>query len=140
MPPQVEIADQQQLVIRRPPYELPAVHINQLALQRAAIDANRIGIGEVDRQQRVVLGLAGAQQQRAIAVEPQLELRQEARVLVIEAVGAARIADHVAKLAQHGKGVAMLQDAGSRLVKRAGRLDAKLRIGRAARDGRDRHG
>lgn len=139
VPPHIEIADQQQLIMRRPPNELAAIYINQLALQQAAIGGYRIGIGEIDRQQRVVLGLGGAQQQWTIAIEPQLELRQEARVLVIQPVGTARVADHVAKPAQHGKGVAMLQDAGSRLVILARRRDAELRSAFTAPASRDRH-
>src|SRR4029077_14732265 len=66
-------------------------------------------------------------------------LRQKARVLVIEAVGTAHIGDHVAKRAQHGKGVAMLQDAGSRLLINTLLRDAKLRSGFAALASRDRH-
>jgi hypothetical protein len=45
-----------------------------------------------------------------IAVQPQLESRQEARVLVVQPIGTAAI-DHVAKVVQHGEGIAVLQDA-----------------------------
>jgi hypothetical protein len=45
---QIEIADQQQLVIRGLPDELAAVHINQLAMQHAAVRRNRVGIGKIN--------------------------------------------------------------------------------------------
>ena len=139
MPAQVEIADLQQLVIGRAPDELAPIEIDQLAMQLAAIGGNCIGIGQIDRQHRAVLGRVRAQQQRAVAVEAQFELRQEPRILVIKPVGAAGLADHVPELVQHAEGFAMLQDAGARLAKRPSRLDAELRFVFGRLGGRNRH-
>ena len=85
---QIEITDLQQLVIRGPPDELAAIDIDQLAMQLAPVRGNRMALARSPAH-RAVLGRVRAQQQRAIAVEPQFELRQEPRILVIKPGGAA---------------------------------------------------
>ena len=125
---QIEIPHQQQFIVGVPPDELPPVDIDQLAMQHLAIPVHRVGIGKIDGQQRIVLAGIGAEQQRLVAVEAQLQLRQIAGVVVIETVGAAAAAGNIAKWIEDDERVAMLQDPAARLAKPAGRLDAVLGI------------
>lgn len=124
----IVIARHVELAIGALPHELLPIDINQLAEQHAAIGIDRIRIGEIEAQDRVVFGGIGAEQQRSIAVKAQFKPRQKPRVLVIEAIRVAVDARHVAERVEHGERIAMFENPCSRLAERAGRLDAELRI------------
>ena len=108
-------------------------------MQRAAIQVGHVGIGEIDGQQRVVLARIGAEQQRPIAIEVKLQLRQMARVVVVEPVRAAAVSCDIAKMVEDGEGVTVLQDPGARLAKGTGRFDAELGFAFAGLDRRYGH-
>src|SRR5207248_7791864 len=95
--------------------------------------------GEIDGQQRVVLARIGAEQQRPVVIEIKLQLRQVARVAVVEPVRAAAVSCDIAKMVEDGEGVTVLQDPGARLAKGAGRFDAELGFAFAGLDRRYGH-
>src|SRR5256885_7391522 len=135
----IEIAHEHQLVVGVFPDELPPVDVDALAMQRAAIQVGHVGIGEIDGQQRVVLARIGAEQQRPVVIEIKLQLRQVARVAVVEPVRAAAVSCDIAKMVEDGEGVTVLQDPGARLAKGAGRFDAELGFAFAGLDRRYGH-
>ena len=68
-----------------------------------------------------------AEQQERRAIQPQLELRQETRVVEIDAVGIALARNDIAAVIKQGKGIAGLECARPALLEGDVRLDVKRR-------------
>src|SRR5262245_48352168 len=73
------------------------------------------------------------QQQRLGTVDQELELRQVARVVIEEPIGAGTRPD-IAKTVEHGKRIVVLQGS-ARARRRVGGRDVERRLGWGARDG-----
>ena len=93
---------------------------------QAAGRIEEVGIGQIDGQQRIVVLDDRAEQQRPAVVDQQLQAGQEARVLVIEPLGAALAGHDVAVVVEHAEGVAVLEGARPPLLQRRGRRDVEL--------------
>jgi hypothetical protein len=78
--------------------------------EQVAMGRLKIGVGEVDRDLQVVLGDRRVQEEELAAVEAELQLREEARALEIEAQLAGRDGEKVSAPIGHEEALAMLQD------------------------------
>ena len=133
----VEVSHGDALVAGVVPEEARTADVQRLARQDDApafvID---IRVGEVDRENDVVLVDRGTQQQRALPEQQQLEFRQVTHVVVKDAAGRkARIGD-VAKLVEQREGIALLQRARPPLLDGCRCLDIERRgfaLGNVAR-------
>ena len=105
------IAHGQALIRRAAPEKHRAPDMQQVFLQQDAAFREEIGIGEIDRQKRVVVAQIGAEQQQLLAVHAQLEMRQEARILVEQPVGSARRGADIAVAVDDDERIAVLQRA-----------------------------
>jgi hypothetical protein len=68
-----------------------------------------------------------AEQEERRTIQPQLKLRQETRVVEIDAVGVAFARNDIAAVIKQGKGITGFQCARPTLLKRDVRLDVKRR-------------
>ena len=73
-----------------------------------------IGIGQVGGQERVVVLDDRAEQQRPAAVDQELQAGEVARVLVVDALGAALCGHNVAVVIEYAERVAVLEVRGRR--------------------------
>ena len=94
--------------------------------QRRAAIGRHVGIGQIDREERVVLLHRRAQQQRALRSDRQLEAGQEARPFVVEALGARQDGVDVAVPVEHGEGFALFEHLHPVVGERGRREDVKL--------------
>ena len=88
-----------------------AQDVHGIARQLTVLGQDQVGIGEIRDEERVVRLDRRAQQQGPRALDAQLDLRQEARSVVEQAVRAQTERAHVAKTIEDGEGVAVLEDA-----------------------------
>jgi len=111
--PVTVVAHSKALIGRALPEEDRARDVQQIFLQHdlRATGVVIVRIGEVDREQRVVIAHVRAKQQRLPAIEAQFEMREKARVGMIEPVRAARGRADIAEAVGDDEGVAMLERA-----------------------------
>src|SRR6185312_1646329 len=86
-----------------------------------------VGVGQINRQQRVVVAQVGSEQQRLHAVEQQFEMRQETGVAVEQSVGAAGRRADIAVAVEYGEGIVVFERA-ARPRSRAGRWNVERRF------------
>ena len=103
------VLDRQPLIGRVAPEKNRAHDVQGVLRQHQVIVEIHVGIGQIDRQQRVVVAQVGAEQQRLHPVEQQLEMREKTRVAVEQAVGAAGRRADVAVAVEHDEGVVVLE-------------------------------
>jgi hypothetical protein len=127
LPPVAEVAHQQPLVACPVPDELDAVQMDVLPAQRDLAVRQQIGIAEIGVEHRVVVLSHRAQQERPRFLEQQLELRQHARVAMVETLRVARLAPDVAAMIDDGERIAVLERAGPALLQRIAHRDGVLR-------------
>ena len=89
----------------------------------------QIGVAQIGIEYRVVVLRHGTEQQRPRLFQQQLELRQHARIAVIQPLGVAGLAADVAAMVEHGKRIAVLQRARAPLLQRGADRDGELRSG-----------
>ena len=107
---QAEIGDADPLDAARVPQDARAVDVDLTAGQGDVPVTHDVGVGEVGIEDRIVDADRGAEEQRAMAEQQQLEPRQEARAVVIHAL-LARVAGHdVAAGIEDAEAVAVLED------------------------------
>ncbi len=109
--PVAVVAHRDPLVGMIAPEEGGAHDVERVLLQDDALVEIDVGIGEIDAEHRIVVAHVEAEQQRRHAVEKKLEAREEARIRIEQAVGAARRRAHVAMTVEHRKRVAVLEHA-----------------------------
>ena len=105
------VLNRQPLIDGVAPEKNRAHDVQGVLRQHQMIVEIHVGIGEVDRQQRVVVAQVGPEQQRLHAVEQQLEMREETGVAVEQPVGAAGRRADIAVAVEHGEGVVVLERA-----------------------------
>ena len=105
------VAHRDALIGRAAPQEDRARDMDDVLLQHDVLAGVDIGIGEIDREQGVVVAHIGAEQQRLHVVQPQLEVRKKARIGVEQSVRAARGRADVPMAVDHDESVAVLQGA-----------------------------
>ena len=127
--PVAEVAHHEPLVARAVPDELHATQMNGLAAQRDLAVLEKIGIAEIRREYGVVVLGHRAQEKRPRLFEKQLQLRQHARVAVVEPLRILRLAADIAAVIEHREGVSVLQRAGAPLLQRRAHGDGELRRG-----------
>ena len=86
-----------------------AHHMQRVFREDEPIFVIRIGIGEINAQQRVVVADVRAKRQGLRAVEQEFEMREKARVAVEQAVGAAGGSTDIAVAVEHDKGIIVLE-------------------------------
>jgi hypothetical protein len=92
----VEVVHEEPLIIRILPDVFEPVHMDQFGAESDAIARDQFGVRQVHGQNRVVFLHIRAEQEERRTIQPQLELRQETRVVQIDAVGIAFARDDVA--------------------------------------------
>src|SRR5262245_38163768 len=73
--------------------------------------ASDVGIGEIDSERRVIVADARTEEQRALTGQSYLELRQESRPVVIDALLASRRTLNISMLIEDGEGFTVLDRA-----------------------------
>ena len=118
-----EVAHGKPAVAGAVPQEQRALHVDQALILRrlAKVAAGRIG--QVRGQQNVVRAERRTQQQRTQAADRQVQLREVARVLVVQSVDAAGFDQNVPAMVEYAEHVAVLQRAVTPLLQRGGRRD-----------------
>ena len=101
--------------------------MDQLAAQPRPVVATQLGVRQIHGQYGVVFLHIGAEEQQRGAVQPQFELRQEPRVMQIDAVGVAGPGDDIATRVEQSEGIARFEGARPALLKRDVRFDVKRR-------------
>ena len=122
-----EISHDQALVAGAVPDELHAIQMNVFPPQDNLAVLEQIRVTEVRREHCVVVLRHRGEQQRPFFLEKQVQLRQHARVAMIQALGVAGLAADVAAMIEHRESVAVLQRTGAALLKRRRDGDGKLR-------------
>ena len=98
------------LVQRAVPQESGPKDVDQILGQRDMAIEEVIAIGEVRAELEVVGTRARTEQERTVAVQPQLEHRQESRAVVIQTLLAEPHAEDVSHDVEHRERIAVLQD------------------------------
>ena len=93
------------------PQEDRACDVDDILVQDDLVAGVDVGIGQVDREQRVVVAHVRAEQQGLRAVQAQFEQREKPRIVVIEPVRSAGRRADVAVAVNHEKCIAMLERA-----------------------------
>ena len=83
--------------------------MDRIARQRQPPPRQKVGIGQVDRQQAVIVLHGRAEQQGPAAVEQDLQVREIARILVEQPFRTALATEDVAVVIEHTEHVAMLE-------------------------------
>ena len=86
-----------------------ADNVQHVLLQHDALVTIDVGIGEIDRQRRVIIAQIRSEQQRLDAVQHQFKPREIAGVGVEQTIGPAGGGADVAVTVQHDEGVVMLE-------------------------------
>jgi PAS domain-containing protein len=98
-----------------------------IAERNFAVDDD-VGIGQVDRENRLAFVNRRAQQQRSLPPEEHVELREIARALVVHPELAIADLVEIAVLIEDGEGFALFQYADRRFVSRR-RDENRIRLG-----------
>jgi hypothetical protein len=101
--------------------------MDQFGAEGDPIARDQFGVRQVHGQDRVVFLHIRAKQQERRTIQPQLELRQETRVVEIDAVGITLARNDIAAVIKQGKGIAGLKCARPALLEGDVRLDVKRR-------------
>ena len=105
------ILDAQALIGAAAPQEKRAHHVQRILWQNRLLIENDVGVGQINGEDRIVIADVGAEQQRLLAVEQNLQLRQVTRVVKKQAVGAARRRADIGIAVDDRKTVAVFQRA-----------------------------
>ena len=138
------VLDRQPLICRVAPEKNRAHDVQGVLRQHEMLVEIHVGIGQIDRQQRVVVAQVGAEQQRLHPVEQQFEMREKTRVAVEQAVGAAGRRADIAVAVEHDERVVVLERA-ARPRDRTRRWNIERRLRKCVerqfreRDALDRH-
>ena len=92
----VEVVYEEPLVTRVLPDVFEPVHMKQFGAEGDPVARDQFGVRQVHSQNGVVFLHVRAEQEERGAIQPQLELRQETRVVEIDAVGIAYARDDIA--------------------------------------------
>ena len=132
------VADRQSLIGGVAPEKNRAHDVQGVLRQHEVIVEIHVGIGQIDRQQGVVVAHVGAEQQRLHAVEQKLEMREETRVAMKQPVGAAGRGADIAVAVEHEEGIVVLERT-ARPRRRARRRNVERSLGnRVERQFRER--
>lgn len=123
----VEVVDEQPFVIRVLPNIFQPVHMDQFAAERDPIARDQLGVRQIHCQDGVVFLHIRAEQQERRPIQSQLELRQETRVVEIDAVGIAFARYDIAAVIKQGKRITGFKCARPALLEGDVRLDVKRR-------------
>src|SRR5688572_21487931 len=124
----IVVANAEALVADALPQEFGALEKDRVARQLAAVQFD-VGIGEVDGESRLVLVDYRAQEERPLAVQPELQMRQVAGVAIEKPLRGVLDRADVAVAVENGEGIAMLQIAERPLDQRRLRLDLMIKAG-----------
>jgi hypothetical protein len=92
----IEVVDEEPLVIRVLPDVFEPVHMDQLAAKPDPIARDQLGVRQIDGKDGIVFLNIRAEQEEGRAIEPHLKLRQETRVVEVNAVGVALACNDIA--------------------------------------------
>ena len=107
---QPEVGDADPLDAARIPEDARAVNVHLAPRQGDVPVTHDVGVGEIRIEDRIVDADRGAEEQRTVAEQQQLEPRQEPRAVVIHAL-LARVAGHdVAAVIEDAEAVPVLED------------------------------
>jgi hypothetical protein len=96
--------------------------MDQFAAECDPVARDQLGIRQIHGQDRVVFLHIRAEQEERRPIQSQLELRQETRVVEIDAVGIAFARNDIAAVIKQGKGMTGLECASPALLERDVRL------------------
>ena len=103
------ILDRQPLIRGVAPEKNRADDVQSILRQHQAIVEIHVRIGQIHRQQSVVIAQVGPEQQRLHPVEQELEMREKTGVAVEQAVGAAGRSAYVAVAVEDDEGIVVLE-------------------------------
>jgi len=121
----VEVVYKEPLVTCVLPDVFEPVHMDQFGSEGDPIARDQFGVRQVHGEDRVVLLHIRAEQEERRTIQSQLELRQETRIVEIDAVGIAFARHDVAAVIKQGKGITGFECARPALLKGDVRLDVK---------------
>ena len=108
------------------PQELLPRDVDRAARNREPSVGSNVGVGQVHRQDRVVVAHARIEQEQTVLVQEQPEARQKARALVIETQLSHPDRRHVAEAVENGERVAVFQYPRAVIDSRGGGEDVEL--------------
>ena len=123
----VEVVDEEPLVTRVLPNVFEPVHMYQFAAQCDTVAGDQLGVRQIHGQDRIVFLHIRAEQEERRTIQPQLELRQETRVMEVDAVGVAFARNDIAAVIKQSKCITGFECARPALLKGDVRLDVKRR-------------
>lgn len=121
------IVDTQALIGGIVPEKDRADNVQRVFGKRQFVLEIDVGIGQIDRKQRVVVTQIGAEQQELVAIEQQLELPKKSRIATINSIGTAWAGSNIAVAVENREAIVMLQIA-SRAGRGPGRGDVKRNL------------
>ena len=121
----IEVVDEEPLVTRVLPDVFEPVHMDQFAAERDPIARDQLGVRQIHSKDSIVFLHIRAEQEERRTIQSQLELRQETRVVEIDAVGIAFAWDDIAAVIKQGEGITGLECARPALLEGDVRLDVK---------------
>ena len=125
----IVVANAEALVADALPQEFGALEKDGVARELAASVQLDVGVGEIDGESRLVLVDDRAQEERPLAVQPELQMRQVAGVAIEKPFRGVLDRADVAIAVEHGEGIAVLQVAERPLDQRRLRLDLMIKAG-----------
>ena len=125
--PVAVVAHADPLIRGSAPQEDRAHDVQHVLLQHDPVAPIDVGIGEVDRQRRIVVAQIGAEQQRLHLVQHQFEPGEIAGVGIEQAVGPAGGRADIAVAVEHDEGIVVLERT-PRPRRRPGHRDVERRF------------
>jgi len=108
------------------PQELLPRDVDRAARNREPPVGANVGVGQIHRQDRVVVAHAGIEQEQTVLAQQQPEARQKARALVVETQLSHPDRLHVAETVENGECIAVFQYPRAVIDSRGGREDIEL--------------
>ena len=104
-----EAANAEPLIARAGPEKLRADNLDRVSRKLEFAAREKIGVGQIRRQQRIIVLDIGAEQERPLSVDQDAQIGEEAGVLVKEPFRAAAAGGDVAVMVEHGECIVMLE-------------------------------
>src|SRR3984957_9408799 len=107
--PGAEVAKAEPLIARARPEKLRADDLYRVSRKLEFAAREKIGVGQIRCEQRIVVLDIGAEQERPLSVDQDAQIGKVAGVLVKEAFGIAAAGGDVAVMVEHGERIVVLE-------------------------------
>ena len=125
----IEIAHRHPFIHRAAPQEPRPPQMDEVMFDRQPpILAEKVGIGEIAGQHRIIIAHRRTEQDRTQPVHSQIQMREVPGIAMIQALRAARPRNGVAAMVEHGEAFVMFERPGPPFRQRSRRRDEELRL------------